>query len=72
MKKMMEMFRAWKAKHWDNQFFFRNSEFYSWLGVNQPPLRRLWEQHGAKSKRVIAWAAMTIAGALLLALLGLT
>lgn len=72
VKKIQEIFKAWKAKHWDDKFFFKDSEFYSWMGVDRPPLRRLWEQHASKCKRLAAWAAITIAGALLLAVLGLS
>ncbi|MEE1922660.1 hypothetical protein V0R50_10430 [Pseudomonas sp. 148P] len=71
MKRLKDAFARWKAKHWDEELRIHDSEHFSMIGFDRPPLRRAWDQHKAVIKQVGAWLLALIAGALILKLLGL-
>ncbi len=71
MKWAKDAFRRWKQKHWDLSLYTHESEHFSMMGFDRPPLRRLWENHRALIITGAKWLLALVAGALILRLIGL-
>jgi hypothetical protein len=71
MKLAKDAFRRWKKKNWDLSLYTRDSEHFSMMGFDRPPLRRLWENHKASIITASKWLLALVSGTLILRLIGL-
>ena len=53
MKKIKELWKRWKVKHWDQSVYTHDGGDFGMLGFNSPPLRAFWDKHGANIKKAI-------------------
>lgn len=71
MKKIKELWKRWKVKHWDQSVYTYDGGDFGMLGFNSPPLRAFWDKHGAKIKKAIIWLFLLVAGGVITKVLGL-
>jgi len=64
------VFARLKQKHWDEELYLGTPE-EPWIGIDRPPLRRMWIKHKGLLITAAYWLGGLIGGALILKLIGL-